>query len=179
MVDLDGNRHQCVALVVSPMAPHRILAAPDLATYFIEPHCLFADRLRQRYGVGIVAAPELGDLCEDDVAAACHRPSEELDPRLVTALALLADSNISVPGLAAEIGLSPQRLRALSRRELGMPLTRWRVWSRLGKAVAALQSGMPPAEAAITAGFSDQAHFTRQMREMMGLTPSVVRHALV
>lgn len=178
MVDLDGNRHQCVALVVSPMAPHRILAAPDLATYFIEPHCLFADRLRQRYGVGIVAAPELGDLCEDDVAAACHRPSEELDPRLVTALAMLAEGSIPMPELAAATGISAQRLRALARRELGMPLTRWRVWSRLGKAVAALQSGMPPAEAAITAGFSDQAHFTRQMREMMGLTPTIVLHAV-
>lgn len=178
MVDLDGDRHQCVALVVSPMAPHRILAAPDLATYFIEPHCLFADRLRQRYRAGIVAAPELGDLCEDDVAAACRRPSEELDPRLVTALAMLAEGSIPIPELAAAIGISPQRLRALARRELGMPLARWRVWSRLGKAVAALQSGMPPAEAAITAGFSDQAHFTRQMREMMGLTPTIVLHAV-
>jgi len=38
---------------------------------------------------------------------------------------------------------------------------------------------MPLAQAAIAAGFSDQAHFTRQMREMMGLTPSVVLQALV
>ncbi|TXI55472.1 helix-turn-helix domain-containing protein [Mycolicibacter arupensis] len=178
MVDLAGAHHQAAALVVSPMAPHRILAIRDLITYFIEPHCLFADQLRQRYDPGIAAAPELGELREPDVEAACRRPSQELDPRLVTALALLADSNISVPGLAAEIGLSPQRLRALSRRELGMPLTRWRVWSRLRRAVEALQSGMPLAQAAIAAGFADQAHFTRQMREMMGLTPAVVRQAL-
>ncbi|MGB3520382.1 MAG: helix-turn-helix domain-containing protein [Mycobacterium sp.] len=179
MVDLSGSCHQAAALVVSPMAPHRILAIRDLITYFIEPHCLFADRLRQRYDAGIAAAPELGELREPDVAAACRGQSEELDPRLVSALALLADSNITMPSLAAEIGLSPQRLRALARRELGMPLARWRVWSRLRRAVEALQSGMPLADAAIAAGFADQAHFTRQMREMMGLTPSVVLHALV
>lgn len=178
MVDPAGTQHRAAALVVSPMAPHRILAIRDLVTYFIEPHCLFADRLRQRYDAGIAAAPELGELRESDVAAACRGQSEELDPRLVTALAVLAGSNLAMPSLAAEIGLSPQRLRALARRELGMPLTRWRVWSRLRRAVEALQSGMPLAEAAITAGFSDQAHLTRQMREMMGLTPSVVLQAL-
>ncbi|ODU04842.1 MAG: DNA-binding protein [Pseudonocardia sp. SCN 72-51] len=178
MVDPAGTQHRAAALIVSPMAPHRILAIRDLVTYFIEPHCLFADRLRQRYDAGIAAAPELGELRESDVAAACRGQSEELDPRLVTALAVLAGSNLAMPSLAAEIGLSPQRLRALARRELGMPLTRWRVWSRLRRAVEALQSGMPLAEAAITAGFSDQAHLTRQMREMMGLTPSVVLQAL-
>ncbi|OMC15844.1 DNA-binding protein [Mycolicibacter heraklionensis] len=178
MVDLAGTRHQAPALVVAPMAPHRILAIRDLVTYFIEPHCLFADELRQRYAAGIAAAPELGHLREPHVAAACRGQSEELDPRLVAALAMLADSNITMPSLAAEVGLSPQRLRALARRELGMPLTRWRVWSRLRRAVEALQSGTPLTQAAISAGFADQAHFTRQMREMMGLTPSVVRYAL-
>ena len=178
MVDLAGTAHQAAALVVSPMAPHRILAVPDLVTYFIEPHCQFADRLRQRYEAGIAAAPELGELREHDVAVACRGQSQELDPRLVTALGLLAEGDISMPSLAAAIGLSPQRLRALARRELGMPLPRWRVWSRLRRAVEGLQSGMPLAEAAIAAGFADQAHFSRQMREMMGLTPAVVRHAL-
>lgn len=178
MVDPAGTQHRGAALVVSPMAPHRILAIADLVTYFIEPHCLFADRLRRRYDAGIAAAPELGELTEADVAAACRGQSQELDPRLVAALALLADDHIALPAVAAELGLSPQRLRALARRELGMPLTRWRVWSRLRRAVEALQSGLPLADAALTAGFADQAHFTRQMREMLGLTPSVVRHAL-
>lgn len=178
MVDLSGTRHRGAALVVSPMAPHRILAAPDLLTYFIEPHCLFADRLRQRYHAGIATAPELAQLRDQDVADACRGPSRELDPRLVTALATLADRHVSMPDLAAALSISPQRLRALARRELGMPLTRWRIWARLRRAVEALQSGVPVAEAAAMAGFADQAHFTRQMREMMGLRPTVVVQAL-
>ena len=102
------------------------------------------------------------------------RRSDELDPRLVLALNTLADSDIPLPSLAATVGLSPQRLRALARQQLGMPLARWRVWSRLRRAAEALQGGQSLADAAITAGFADQAHLTRQMREMMGLTPAAL-----
>ena len=174
MVDVQGTDYRGAALVISPMTAHRILAVRELVTYYIEPHCRFADRLRQRYAQGIAVAPELARLREQDVATACRRPSEELDPRLVAALDALADRSVAMPDLAATLGISPQRLRALARRELGMPLTRWRIWARLRRAVEALQSGVPMAEAAVSAGFSDQAHFTRQMREMMGLTPTVV-----
>ena len=37
---------------------------PTCCTYFVEPHCVFADRLRERHGAGISAAPELRDLRE-------------------------------------------------------------------------------------------------------------------
>ena len=55
-----------------------------------------------------------------------------------------------------------------------MPLARWRVWTRLRRAAESLQSGRSLADAAIAAGFADQAHLTRQMREMMGLTPAAL-----
>nr|WP_225953685.1 helix-turn-helix domain-containing protein [Kibdelosporangium phytohabitans] len=79
-----------------------------------------------------------------------------------------------MPGVAAAVGLSPQRLRALARQQLGMPLTRWRVWARLRRAAEALRDGQSLVDAAVTAGFADQAHLTRQMREMMGITPAAV-----
>ena len=119
-------------------------------------------------------APELRDLSEDDVRPAGGRGSDELDSRLVLALNALADSDIPLPSLAAQVGLSPQRLRALARQQLGMPLARWRVWSRLRRAAEALQGGQSLADAASSAGFADQAHLTRQMREMMGLTPAAL-----
>ena len=40
----------------------------------------------------------------------------------------LVDSEIGLPAVAARVGLSPQRLRALARGQLGMPLARWRAW---------------------------------------------------
>lgn len=174
MVDASATHHRAVALVVAPMARHRMLAAASLLTFFVEPHSVFADRLRKRYADGITAAPELYDLREKDVGPASVCPSSELDPRLMEAMNTLRDRSVSMPSLAATVGLSPQRLRTLAQHQLGMPLTRWRVWARLGRAAEALRAGQPPADAAITAGFADQAHLTRRMREMVGLTPAAV-----
>ena len=174
VVDATDIQHRAAVLVVAPMERHCLQATPDVMTYFVEPHCVFADRLRRRYGSGITAAPELRDLSEDEVRPADSRRSGELDPRLVQALNALVDQHVSLPSLAERVGLSPQRLRALARSQLGMPLARWRVWTRLRRAAEALQNGQSLADAAITAGFADQAHLTRQMREMMGLTPAAV-----
>jgi AraC-like DNA-binding protein len=172
--DAAGVRHQATAFVVAPMQRHRLLDTAAALIFFVEPHCVFADRLRRDYPGGVTAAPALRDLTEDDVRPDGMRPSGDLDPRLVQALSALTDLSAPLPNLAATVGLSPQRLRALARQQLGMPLARWRVWTRLRRATEALQGGQSLAEAAIAAGFADQAHFTRQMREMMGLTPAAV-----
>lgn len=171
IVDASGTMHRGKALVVAPMEPHSLQAHPDVVTYMIEPHSAFADRLRERHGTGVTSAPELTGLVEEDLT---HAGCSRLDPRLVQTLNALSDRSASLPSLAADVGLSPQRLRALARDQLGMPLARWKVWTRLLRAAEALQAGQSLAEAASTAGFSDQAHLTRQMREMMGLTPAMV-----
>lgn len=170
MVDASGTRHLSAVLVVPPMRPHRILAAPSVRVFFVEPHSSFADRLRG-HGTEIAGAPELRDLSTADIGVS---PSSELDARLVRALTTVTGRDVPMPELAAMVGLSPQRLRALARQQIGMPLTRWRVWARLRRAAEALRDGQSLAEAASTAGFADQAHLTRQMREMMGLTPAAV-----
>ncbi|MFI9815648.1 helix-turn-helix domain-containing protein [Saccharothrix variisporea] len=174
MVDGSGTTHRGGVLVVPPMVRHRLLATSDLVTFFVEPHCAFADRLRERCGEGIAVVPELADLCEADIPV---RASATLDPRLVAALEAVEDRGVTVPDLAARVGLSPQRLRALAREQVGMPVTRWRVWVGLRRAAEALWAGQSPAEAAATAGFADQAHLTRRMREMLGLTPAAVPRA--
>jgi AraC-like DNA-binding protein len=173
MVDASATRHRGVALLVPPMALHRMLATAELLTFFVEPHCVFADRLRERCD-GITAVPEMRDLREEDIGRAGVCPSSELDPRLVEALTTFRDRSVPMPSLAAMVGLSPQRLRALARHQVGMPLTRWRVWARLRPAAEAMRADQSLADAATTAGFADQAHLTRRMREMMGLTPAAV-----
>ncbi|MFF2040954.1 helix-turn-helix domain-containing protein [Kitasatospora sp. NPDC058170] len=175
MADAAGTRHSAPVLVVPPMVRHRMLATtPDLLTYFVEPHCAFADRLRVHRGHGISAADDLHGLAEEDLRPAGARPSEELDPRLLAAMDALAAGRIPMPALAASVGLSPQRLRALAHGQLGMPLTRWRIWQGLSRAARALQEGRSITDAAATAGFADQAHFNRRLREMIGLTPAAI-----
>ena len=70
VVDGADVTHRGAALVVSPMQRHCLLATGDVLTYFVEPHCAFAGGLRERYGNGICAAPELRNLSEDDVRPA-------------------------------------------------------------------------------------------------------------
>ncbi|MGO4418134.1 helix-turn-helix domain-containing protein, partial [Streptomyces sp. MCAF7] len=72
--------------------------------------------------------------------------------------------------VAAEVGLSAPRLRALVREAVGTPLAMLRQWARLRDVVAALP-GASPATAAAYAGFADQAHLTRTSRKLIGRTP--------
>lgn len=174
MNDASGTAYRDVTLIVPPMVVHRLLPARALRTFFVEPHCAFADQLRLLCGSGITLTPAMSGLREQDVRAACVRLSSELDGRLLDAMGALMDGQISMLAVAARVGLSPQRLRALARKELGMPLARWRIWRRLARSAEALRMGRSLSGAALAGGFADQAHFTREMRRMMGLAPSEV-----
>lgn len=107
-------------------------------------------------------------------AAAAATEPQRLDPRLVAALQAMRrseEADVDLGGVARRIGLSPARLRALARAELGAPLAHWRAWLQLERAIGALRRGEPLAAAAVLGGFSDQAHLSRTMRRFFGVTP--------
>lgn len=110
-----------------------------------------------------------------ELARACPKPA--IDPRLAQALDSLADMPMrrgDIAVTAARIGLSEPRLRALAADQLGAPLSQWRLWFMIERALRALGAGETPAAAAALAGFSDQAHLSRAMRRFMGVTPRTV-----
>ncbi|WP_242108198.1 cupin domain-containing protein [Luteimonas aquatica] len=173
----DGTRrHRGTAFVIPPHLRHRQLPVAQLRCIYVEPHCRLADALRACCGPGITAAPALRALDERRLDRFGAQDSGALDARLRQAMALLADlaPAPSLPQIARSVGLSPPRLRALAHAQLGMPLARWRLWQRLRRAAAALAEGRSLADAAHAAGFADQAHFGRQMREMFGVAPGAV-----
>jgi AraC-like DNA-binding protein len=92
-----------------------------------------------------------------------------LDSRLAFVIEALPDAG-RLDGLAADVGISASRLRALANDNIGVPLTQLRLWSRLARAIAWLPYGTT-ATAATAAGFADQAHFTRTARRFLGRTP--------
>ena len=92
-----------------------------------------------------------------------------LDSRLAFVIEALPEAG-RLDGLAADVGISPSRLRALANDNIGVPLTQLRLWSRLARAIAWLPYGTT-ATAATSAGFADQAHFTRTARRFLGRTP--------
>lgn len=81
-------------------------------------------------------------------------------------------SRTSIPDLARSVGLSPRRFRHLFRREIGMSAQSYIVWLRCYEACAALAQGASISDAALHAGFSDAAHFSRTFRRTFGLAPS-------
>jgi AraC-like DNA-binding protein len=58
------------------------------------------------------------------------------------------------------------------RRAFGTSPDRYRTMRRLALARAAIQDGLPLAQAAARAGFADQSHMTRQFKRTYGLTPA-------
>ena len=58
------------------------------------------------------------------------------------------------------------------RRAFGTSPDRYRTRRRLDLARAAIESGIPLAQAAADAGFADQSHLTRQFKQAYGLTPA-------
>jgi hypothetical protein len=110
MVEPSGRVHRDVALIVPPMVWHQQRAVTRLHTFFIEPHSVFADRLRQRADAGIAPAPDMAGLSADDVRRVLDRASSLLDERLVAAMRTATEQELSMAELAATVALSPQRL---------------------------------------------------------------------
>lgn len=78
----------------------------------------------------------------------------------------------TVAELAAEVGLSADRLSHLFSDKLGISIKSYILWARMRRAVDLIAHGEPLASVAYDVGFSDSAHLTRTIKHFFGLTPS-------
>jgi AraC-like DNA-binding protein len=99
------------------------------------------------------------------------------DPRIAAFQArALADPGASIADLAAAVGLSPARLRALGCRELGMPPKRWFDLRRLEAAARRLRAGDEPVAAVAAAcGWASPGRFHAAFRRWSGHSPGAWR----
>jgi AraC-like DNA-binding protein len=150
---------------------------PHVAVYANAWRWTRPDRMRPRT-IGARAARRVLDALDIDNGTDLSAATVELtqlvgrtaiDSRLAFVIEALPAAD-RLDGLAADVGMSPSRLRSLAREEIGVPLTQLRLWSRLARAISWLPYG-PTAAAAAAAGFADQAHFTRTARRFLGRTP--------
>lgn len=81
--------------------------------------------------------------------------------------------DITVTTLAAETGLSRAHLSRAFAATFGQPPHAYLTAVRLRHAQAALLRGERLADAALAAGFADQAHFNRRFKGGMGISPGV------
>ncbi|WP_224365603.1 helix-turn-helix domain-containing protein [Hyalangium versicolor] len=103
-----------------------------------------------------------------------RRYARPTHPGVAMALRAFGDPSLrSVAEVNGLTGLSPKRLIALFRAEVGLgPKTFWRV-RRFREALRRLEPGGPirGAELALDCGYCDQAHFNRDFRHFAGLSP--------
>ncbi|GAA3958662.1 helix-turn-helix transcriptional regulator [Streptomyces marokkonensis] len=127
-----------------------------------------ADRVR-RLAARVTAAPDPASGLEEAALsrAAETEPPDPLLRRIVAAL----DAGRPVAATADGLGLSARQLHRRSLAAFGYgPKTLARVL-RLRRALDLARAGTPLAETAARSGYADQAHLTRDVRELAGVAP--------
>jgi AraC-like DNA-binding protein len=84
----------------------------------------------------------------------------------------LCDAGESAETVADRLGWSSRQLRRATRRIFGYGYRTLGGIRRAQRAARALQGGVLPAQVAVTCGFSDQPHLTREVRRFIGRTPA-------
>ncbi|WP_327092272.1 helix-turn-helix transcriptional regulator [Nonomuraea sp. NBC_01738] len=199
--DAHGHRRPVRAAIIPTRASHTLHADPDATAtmIYLDPAHAAARRLTAHLDDG-------SDLDHDHVdawTAAAHAglPSAGHADHEAGALAALLDEGtartrhpvlrtatellpqlligpVRLTGLADAVGLSASRLGHLFTTELGLPFPAYLRWVRLRRAVELAQHGASLTQAAHGAGFADSSHLTRVCREMFGLPPSHLLHAI-
>lgn len=195
VLDEHADRHRGTKVVVPADAPHRIeVGAQEGTVVFLEPesapgHAAHSRAVRSGWTVTPVLsstrrralAAVVDELIAHLAPATADNAIAVQHPAVSEALRLLPDlvaaGPVSGTELAGLVHLSASRLTHLFTEQVGIPLRRYVLWSRLRAAIVRVQAGDDLTGAAHGAGFADSAHLTRTTREMFGLPPSVLsRH---
>jgi AraC-like DNA-binding protein len=192
-----GSRRAAGDVVaVAPDALHAFNARGLFAHVYIEPECRAGRAAANGLFAGdeplaSVTAVPLVDLAAEMAAAFKRKDDRELthlgrrvierlagrtsaaepDARVREILAWVQsrlDYPVSLADAAELTGLSKARVRHLFVEQTGLPFRTYLLWLRLMRGLEAFASGASLTEAALGAGFSDSAHFSRTFRRMFG-----------
>lgn len=108
----------------------------------------------------------------------CGQPFERCVPdcpeeieRVCAYLRTHCAERVTLDGLCGLAGLSKSTLIRAFTRSKGVTPYRYLENLRIGAAKRLLEQGVPPVEAALRTGFSDQSHFTNYFTRFIGLPP--------
>lgn len=98
---------------------------------------------------------------------------EAADLRMREAVRMLAEGQ-PVRETAARVNLSERQLSRRFTERVGIPPKLFARVMRLQRAAAGLAEGRPPVDVATFARYTDQAHMSRDFRELAGVTPTAL-----
>lgn len=104
--------------------------------------------------------------CRQEVALACAYMEAHFPER------------ISLEQLCRRVGLSKSTLLRAFTQARGLTPYRYLEAVRVNVAKRLLEQGLPPLEAAMRTGFSDQSHFTNYFTSFIGVSPGTYRDIL-
>lgn len=108
-------------------------------------------------------------------------PNGTKDPEgtgIETACAYMAShyaQRLTLQDIARPAGMSVSTLQRAFARTKGVTPHVYLESLRISAAQALLERGMPPSQAALETGFTDQSHFTHRFTRLLGLTPGAYR----
>ena len=206
-VHTGAGRKTCEAAIIPSREPHAIQAAKRrVLLLYLDPTAEIGKRVsRSCSGQGVrTMEARAVTACAADIArdleaihatgsaTLVHRlvallvPNTDtappIDPRVRQVLSLLDDGErgaVRLPDLAAEVALSPDRLRHLFSAQLGISIRSYRSWARIRRAVTLLTRSGSLTEVAHEAGFADAAHLSNAFRDMFGTTLSELAHSRI
>jgi len=102
---------------------------------------------------------------------------KNMDDRIIKVLKVLKQPGyapLKIQNLSSLVHLSPGRLVHLFTEQVGIPVRKYILWTRLLTALQCIFNGCTITEAALEAGFSDAPHFNRTFKRMFGQSPSLL-----
>lgn len=147
----------------------------------IAAECENPDPLHDLFGDGLTVALLIDVLQIGKRAARARKRSKLAAWQLRKAVDFIEENcfrSIRLQELADLTGLSQSHFGHAFKASTGMPPHRWQMNARMDRIKDMLrEADMPLTGIAMTAGFSDQAHFTRVFRQFVGETPSAWQRA--
>jgi len=114
----------------------------------------------------------------ESISDSVHDHNHNIDERIEEAISIVKSDvtkAYSPEYLADEVHLSLSRFQHLFKDETGTTLSKFLLWQRTLKAIFLIVQGLSFTDAAVEAGFSDGAHFSRLVKRNFGLTMSEIK----
>lgn len=182
--DSNGHTFKSKGIAVKPNVIHRLYPSNKLVLVLIEPQSDLSRLISSSMADQDICEIDLEFLSKIDWESPLNKLFNSLeflrltslssiDPRLTNALNHLRVLPLkgAITEAAKHSGISVSQLRAIANTQLGVPLSKWLSWNAIKRSTISLSSGSSLSKAAFDGGFSDQAHYTRTMKRIMGITP--------
>lgn len=106
-----------------------------------------------------------------------HLHTHKIDQRITEAIHIIkrdVSKAYTPDSLSKQVFLSVGRFQHLFKEQTGTSLSKFLLWQRTLRAILLVSKGMSFTDAAMDAGFSDGAHFSRIIKRTFGLTMTEV-----